>query len=695
MKLLIALCLTAFAVDAHILIRRSTSSEYKMCVPEELLNDCNEMAKQKTKSAAKIVCLPARDRYECIEKIKKRLADFATVDPEDMYIAAKQPDQDFAVFEEIRTREEPEAEFRYEGVAVVRKDLNIKNIKEDLKGLKSCHTGVGRNVGYKVPLTKLKNMGIVGNLAEPGISARENELKAFSNLFSKACIVGDWSPDPTINSRLKQRYSNLCELCENPTKCNYPDKFSGYDGALRCLAHNGGDIAWTKVIFVRKFFGLPVGVTPASESKEDHTQYAYLCPDGTKVPINGTPCRWAARPWQGYMANADVVKTIDELRKKIENLNTEGYKNHAAWLKKVLEISDKNIAKENKVISPGDYLDKGNYTDIIERDYGPPYKTARFCVITDEEMEKCAALASSAFTRNIRPRFDCVQERTVEDCLRNIRDGGADIITLDAGHVDQAIKEYNLKPIVAEKYSADGGSYYGVAVVKKNSAYNSFADLKGAKSCHTGYHRSAGYNAPLYTLLKLGLIDKNNCPYPKAISEYFSGGSCLPGAADPKLALTGSVSDKLCSLCVGNLNSNDKKSKCSFDSSESYSGYTGAFRCLVEGGGDVAFVKHVTVPGNTDGKLKEPWAEKLDSSDYELLCPNGGRAPVDQYASCHLAHAPPHMVVTSNAKSAGEIEELQNVLVDVGEQYSERPDLFKLFGPFKGQSHLLFQVSLI
>lgn len=47
-------------------------------------------------------------RYECIEKIKKRLADFATVDPEDMYIAAKQPDQDFAVFEEIRTRDEPE-----------------------------------------------------------------------------------------------------------------------------------------------------------------------------------------------------------------------------------------------------------------------------------------------------------------------------------------------------------------------------------------------------------------------------------------------------------------------------------------------------------------------------------------------------------------------------------------------------------
>lgn len=75
---------------------------------------------------------------------------------------------------------------------------------KDLKGLKSCHTGVARNVGYKVPLTKLRNMGIIGQLNEPEISPRENELKAFSNLFSKACIVGDWSPDPTTDAALSK-----------------------------------------------------------------------------------------------------------------------------------------------------------------------------------------------------------------------------------------------------------------------------------------------------------------------------------------------------------------------------------------------------------------------------------------------------------------------------------------------------------
>lgn len=166
------------------------------------------------------------------------------------------------------------AEFRYEAVAVIHKDLNINSI-EGLKGLNSCHTGVGRNVGYKIPLTKLKQKGIIGNLAEPDLSPRENELKAFSTLFSKACIVGKWSPDPKINLKLSKflvivfttrvmfvilfietKYSNLCALCEHPDVCDYPDLFSGYDGALRCLAHNGGQVAWTKVIFVKKFFGV-------------------------------------------------------------------------------------------------------------------------------------------------------------------------------------------------------------------------------------------------------------------------------------------------------------------------------------------------------------------------------------------------------------------------------------------------------
>lgn len=49
-----------------------------------------------------------------------------------------------------------------------------------------------------------------------------------------------------------------------------------------------------------------------------------------------------------------------------------------------------------------------------------------------------------------------------------------------------------------------------------------------------------------------------------------------------------------------------------------------------------------------DGNNKESWAVNLKSSDYELLCPEGGRAKVEDYAKCNLAHAPPHMVCEIN-----------------------------------------------
>ena len=51
----------------------------------------------------------------------------------------------------------------------------------------------------------------------------------------------------------------------------------------------------------------------------------------------------------------------------------------------------------------------------------------------------------------------------------------------------------------------------------------------------------------------------------------------------------------------------------------------GAFRCLVEGGGDVAFVKHTTVQENCDGKRQEFWARNQLTADYQLLCRDGTR----------------------------------------------------------------------
>lgn len=120
----------------------------------------------------------------------------------------------------------------------------------------NINVGFGRNVGYKIPITKLRKHGVFKLASNQYLPSVERELKGLSELFSKSCLVGTYSTNEELNQLYKKRYSNLCALCEDPIKCNYPDRFSGYEGAIRCLVENGGDVAFTKVIYVRRFFGV-------------------------------------------------------------------------------------------------------------------------------------------------------------------------------------------------------------------------------------------------------------------------------------------------------------------------------------------------------------------------------------------------------------------------------------------------------
>lgn len=71
-----------------------------------------------------------------------------------------------------------------------------------------------------------------------------------------------------------------------------------------------------------------------------------------------------------------------------------------------------------------------------------------------------------------------------------------------------------------------------------------------------------------------------------------------------RIGLPEEISNKLCSLCEGEAYIKNGVNKCNLDFSEPFSGYAGAFRCLAEGKGDVAFVKHDTVLSNTGEYMK-------------------------------------------------------------------------------------------
>ena len=72
--------------------------------------------------------------------------------------------------------------------------------------------------------------------------------------------------------------------------------------------------------------------------------------------------------------------------------------------------------------------------------------------------------------------------------------------------------------------------------------------------------------------------------------------------------------DNLCALCKGT-----GDNKCARSDIEPYYGYGGAFKCMADGAGDVAFVKHTTTKEMTD---KGSYG---NMSDYQYLCDDGSR----------------------------------------------------------------------
>uniref|UniRef100_A0A8D8QDC2 Transferrin n=1 Tax=Cacopsylla melanoneura TaxID=428564 RepID=A0A8D8QDC2_9HEMI len=95
-------------------------------------------------------------------------------------------------------------------------------------------------------------------------------------------------------------------------------------------------------------------------------------------------------------------------------------------------------------------------------------------------MSKCLAFKDVAFSRDIRPPFECNREKSSKVCLKQIGDGAADVITLDATAAILARKNQNMRPILKEQYGNEK-DLLAVAVVNKNSTVKGlFSPISGS-----------------------------------------------------------------------------------------------------------------------------------------------------------------------------------------------------------------------
>ncbi|XP_061492582.1 ovotransferrin-like [Rhineura floridana] len=560
-------------------------------------------------------CVKKTAPHECIEAIAHSEADAITLDGGLVFEAGLSPHNLKPIVAEVYgTSTGGDSVTSYYAVAVVKKGT-VSSLS-DLKGKKSCHTGLGRSAGWNIPMGRLVAHGFI----EWAGAETEPIEKAVARFFSGSCVPGA-KDEP-----------NLCRLCagKGAEKCSRNDPYAGYTGALECLKSGGGDVAFVK------------DATVLDLNEEERKKYELLCDDGTKKPIEQyKKCSLARVP-----AHAVVARSVDNraddiwavLSRAKEHCQLFGspqgspkdllFKDSAKDLIRVPEIMDFQLYLGSKYCTAYQSIRKAR----VSRDEA---EKVTWCAVGKAEQTKCDLWSGLS-----NGRIECAVAETTQDCIIKILKEEADAISLDGGHIYTA-GLCGLVPVAAEVYSdpapcsnpereTTATGYTAVAVVKKANKGFTWKTLKGKKSCHTGVDRTAGWNIPM------GLIYKENnrsCDFDKFFIE-----GCAPGSPPES---------PLCKLCKGSGGEGalSDRYKCKPNSNELYYGYSGAFRCLIEAG-DVAFVKHTTVTDNTEGENRPAWVGNYRATDFQLLSVDGQRCEIDQYATCGLATVPTHGVVT-------------------------------------------------
>ncbi|NXF28985.1 TRFEB protein, partial [Nyctibius bracteatus] len=661
--------------------------KFRWCTLSDLeQRKCAELSKALTavlplatvNSFARISCIRAHNTYDCIDKIRSNKADAASLDAGDVYSAVKLYGLT-VVAKEIY--EQGNCVF---AVAIAKRGtLDIQR----LRGARSCHNGARWTSGWNIPLGFL--------LARNDLSWDEAQplSQVISEYFNASCIPGVGVAAPqlcTLCQGQKSYVRDKNHFCE--TSSNEP--FYDSEGAFRCLKNGVADVAFLDHL------------TIMSATESEQQEYELLCPDGTTAELTEySTCNLGKGPGRGIITRHNFQKITNKFLTMIQRLFGQKGKERARFeLFTSAPFGGKNLLFRDATQHLQLLEEQLEIAYVLGLDYVALLKglghegssldnsVVRWCCISDAELRKCEEWALSIKSDPLV----CVQATSMTKCIKMIKSSEADAVTLDATHVYIAGR-CGLVPVAAECYgkflcdlSKKGGNQktlppvYAVALAKKNTKQINIRNLRGRRSCHSHLYSPGGWLLPSRYIVGALENDTENCDIGSVYQNYFWKG-CMPGA-----------DGNLCKVCVGDSEVEGARvsSRCAASHNERYYGNMGALRCLVgnpsgRSFGDVAFLEHSNLLQNIKNLDSSGWAKGYTPIDFELLCPDGTRAAVTEWAGCNLGPIPPSTVMTRPVTVTKIYDFLMKSQESLG---SKRDSEFHLFRSWKyGESDLLFK----
>jgi melanoma-associated antigen p97 len=596
-------------------------------VDSSFLSNCTSAISAADTDDVTFSCVAGGSPDACIQKVTNGQAELISFGAADVYTAFNDGLVPIVV---EKYEGELAAGTEYYSVAVVKKEFCSGNpTLADLKGKRSCHTGYRKTAGWVMPVGALVSAG----MPVVGQSGFQNDAASVASFFASTCAPRVTADGPADGGG---KMEALCSGCDGD--CSESDPYYDYAGSLKCLTEGAGDVAFTKQDTVTVL-----------GNKGD---YRLLCrTGGCKSVDDYESCNLAKVPSHAVVASSTNPLTTEIQSALVTAAKKSGFLDSTSAIDGIENVIFKKGTTDLELFTGNaetEYFNESTiqaYRGVAELEQPtpppsvpPPTTTsstiARICIPVETSTgfeATCTAAISAADTDDVT--FSCVAGGSPDACMKMVSAGQAELISFGAADVYAAYKKYALLPMVVEKYEGElaaGTEYYSVAVVKKEfcSGNPTLADLKGKRSCHTGYRKTAGWVMPVGALVGAGMpvVTEKGVQNDAASVASFFASTCAPRVTADGPAKDGMSYNPLCKSCADDCSESDP-----------YYDYAGSLKCLTEGAGDVAFTKQdtVTVLGN--------------KGDYRLLCRTGGCKSVDDYESCNLAKVPSHAVVGTTA----------------------------------------------
>jgi melanoma-associated antigen p97 len=205
---------------------------------------------------------------------------------------------------------------------------------------------------------------------------------------------------------------------------------------------------------------------------------------------------------------------------------------------------------------------------------------------TDKDPQRLADFLAQETGRDVK----IYEVQSSGAAIQALRFGNAHAAFLDAGAAWLGWQEYGLEAIAADQHGDERLWYVAQAWVKAESDIQTLDQLEGRDSCHTGWLKSAGM------LMPMGYLIRNDVAQ-------------VVGDPDDILSLQTTIDEFFGTALVP-------------EEGTMYYNYEGAFRCMTEGVGDVAFVKDTSYE---DHCVEYEWCLPRDA--YRPLEPAFGDVP--------------------------------------------------------------------